>query len=133
MKQLTENDVEKALECCFEFQCDECPINPFSEDPVFCERKCKQEAINLIKRLKTEKADLETELTANKGAMRAYQEAFENAHDEAVKDFSYFLIDKAKDGVIQINDLPDLVVEWSSTKRKAAAVNAVIDEGWDMK
>ena len=86
-----------------------------------------------ILKLQTEKHDLETELTATKGAMRAYQEAFENAHDEAVKDFSYFLIDKAKDGCIQINDLPDLVVEWSSTERKAAAVNAVIDEGWDMK
>ena len=85
-------------------------------------------AIELIE----EAENLETELAINTGAMRAYQEAFENAHDEAVKDFSYFLIDKAKDGCIQINDLPDLVVEWSSTEGKDAElmkdVNAAFDE-----
>lgn len=66
-----------------------------------------------IQRLLKEKADLEKEVEVHKGVMRACQVALENAHDEVVKDFAHFLIDKAKDGCIQINDLPDLVVEWS--------------------
>ena len=43
---------------------------------------------------------------------RLLQEELEKAHDEAVKDFAHFLIDKAKGGCIEICDLPDLVVEW---------------------
>lgn len=43
---------------------------------------------------------------------RVLQEELEKAHDEAVKDFAHFLIDKAKDGSIDICDLTDLVVEW---------------------
>lgn len=85
-----------------------------------------------ISKLQTEKHDLETQLAINKGAMRAYREAFENAHDEAVTDFSHFLIDKASDGSIDICDLPDLVAEWSSPERKNAElmkdVNAAFDK-----
>ena len=85
-------------------------------------------AIELIE----EAENLETELAINKGAMRAYREAFEKAHDEAVADFSHFLIDKAKDGSIDICDLPDLVAEWRSPERKDAELmkelNAFFDE-----
>lgn len=85
-----------------------------------------------IQRLEKEKHDLENQVAINKGAMRAYREAFENAHDEAVKDFSHFLIDKAKDGSVDICDLPDLVAEWRSPERKDAElmkeINAVFDE-----
>lgn len=36
----------------------------------------------------------------------------EKAHDEAVKDFCHFLIDKADGGSISVDELPDLVAEW---------------------
>lgn len=74
--------------------------------------------------------DLENQVAINKGAMRAYREAFENAHDEAVKDFSHFLIDKAKDGSIEICDLPDLVAEWRSPERKDAELMKEIGEAF---
>lgn len=125
-----ENLLERMEHCVSSAECVKCPN--FQPDDLCVDTMLKG-AIEVVKEKNSKIKDLETELTATKSAMRAYQEAFENAHDEAVKDFSYFLIDKAKDGCIQINDLPDLVVEWSSPKRKAAAVNAVIDEGWDMK
>ena len=83
-----------------------------------------------IQRLEKEKADLEVELAINKGAMRAYREAFENAHDEAVKDFSHFLIDKAKDGCIEISELPELVVEWSSPSRRHAELMKEVGEAF---
>ena len=72
--------------------------------------------------LKAEINDLETKLAINKGAMRAYREAFENAHDEAVKDFCHFLIDKAEDGKVNIDELPDFIVEWGSSSRKTAEI-----------
>lgn len=62
--------------------------------------------------------------------MRAYREAFENAHDEAVTDFSHFLIGKAKDGIIEISDLPDLVVEWSSPSRRHAELMKEVGEAF---
>ncbi len=87
---------------------------------------------DVVEKLQSEKHDLENLVAINKGAMRAYREALENSHDEAVKDFSYFLIDKAKDGCIEICDLPDLVAEWSSPARKDAElmkeINAFFDE-----
>ena len=51
---MTDNEIIKALECCDEFQCDECPLNPYSTDPVICERRCKQESLNLINRQQAE-------------------------------------------------------------------------------
>lgn len=75
-----------------------------------------------IEKLKAEIDDLETKLAINKGAMRAYREECEKAHDEAVKDFSHFLIDKAEGGNIEIAELPDLVVEWMNPSRKVADV-----------
>lgn len=40
------------------------------------------------------------------------QAELEKAHDEAVKDFCHFLIDKADGGSISVDELPDLVAEW---------------------
>lgn len=81
-----------------------------------------------IEKLKAEIDDLETKLAINKGAMRAYREACENAQDEAVKDFCHFLIDKSENGSIAIDELPDLVVEWGSPSRKAADVMKEVGE-----
>ena len=73
-----------------------------------------------VAELKKVNKSLETDASINKGAMRAYREACENAQDEAVKDFCHFLIDKAENGSVEIYMLPDLVVEWGSPSRKSA-------------
>lgn len=75
-----------------------------------------------VAELKKVNKNLETDVSINKGALRAYREACENAQDEAVKDFCHFLIDKSENGSIAIDELPDLVVEWGSPSRKAAEV-----------
>ena len=88
-------------------------------------------------RLEKENKNLENLVAINKGAMREYREAFENAHDEAVADFSHFLIDKAKDGSIDICDLPDLVAEWKDKLPQSAELTAPSgrepDEAWLME
>lgn len=139
---MTDNEIIKALECCTKGTtsdvCVDCPLRT-TDICIEEENGVLKLALDLInrqkeeiQRLEKEKHDLETQLAINKGAMRAYREAFEKAHDEAVADFSHFLIDKAKDGSIDICDLPDLVAEWRSPERKDAElmkdVNAAFDE-----
>ena len=112
-----ENLLERMEHCVSGAECVKCPN--FQPDDLCVDTMLKG-AIEVVKEKNSKINDLETQLAINKGAMRAYREAFESAHDEAVADFSHFLIDRAKDGCIQINDLPDLVVEWSSPSRRQA-------------
>lgn len=84
-----------------------------------------------VAELKKNNKDLEAKASINKGAMRAYRDACENAQDEAVKDFCHFLIDKAENGIIEIYMLPDLVVEWGSPSRKSEKVTNEINEALD--
>lgn len=84
-----------------------------------------------FKKLKTENDRLEKLVAINKGAMRAYREECEKAHDEAVKDFSHFLIDKAEGGSIEVAELSDLVAEWKSPSRKSEKVTNEINEALD--
>lgn len=58
------------------------------------------------------------------------QAELEKAHDEAVKDFCHFLIDKAEGGSIAVDELPDLVVEWGSPSRKSAGVKKEVNEAF---
>lgn len=83
-----------------------------------------------IAELKKANKDLETDVAINKGAMRAYREACENAQDDAVKDFCHFIIDKSAGGSIEIDELPDLVVEWGSPSRKSAEVMKEVNEAF---
>ena len=124
-----ENLLERMEHCVSGAECVKCPN--FQPDDLCVDTMLKG-AIEVVKEKNSKIKDLETELTATKGAMRAYCEACEKFHDEAVSDFSHFLIDKAKDGSVDICDLPDLVVEWSSPSRRHAELmkelNATFDE-----
>lgn len=134
---LTEEQIEKAFDCCEKNggehpECKECPCFTLSDCPLKCHIEVRRQALILMNSQKAEIKNLENLVAINKGAMRAYRDAFEKAHDEAVADFSHFLIDKAKDGSIDICDLPDLVAEWRNPEGKDAElmkeINAVFDE-----
>lgn len=84
-----------------------------------------------FKKLKAENDRLEKLVAINKGAMRAYREECKKAHDEAVKDLSHFLIDKAEGGSIEVAELSDLVAEWKSPSRKSEKVTNEINEALD--
>ena len=128
---MTDNEIIKALECCGSpyNRCLECPLCEMEK--VKCFTELTANALDLINRQKAEINNLENLVAINKGAMRAYREACENAHDEAVADFSHFLIDKAKDRCIDICDLPDLVAEWRSPERKDAELMKEINGFFD--
>lgn len=129
-----ENLLERMEYCVTNSECVKCPN--FQPDDL-CVDTMLRAAIDIIKDKNSKINDLENQVAINKGAMRAYREAFENAHDEAVVDFSHFLIDKAKDGSIDICDLPDLVMEWKSKLPQSAELTAPSrkepDEAWLME
>ena len=122
-----ENLLERMEHCVNSSECLKCPN--FQPNDL-CVDTMLRAAIDIIKDKNSKINDLENRVAINKGAMRAYREAFENAHDEAVADFSHFLIDKAKDGIIEISDLPDLMAEWRSPKRKDAKLTKEVGEAF---
>ena len=135
---MTDNEIIKALECCGKSPpvCHECKYKGKC-NRIDCYDYLKRDAVDFINRQKAEINNLENLVAINKGAMRAYREAFEKAHDEAVADFYHFLIDKAKDGSIDICDLPDLVAEWKDKLPQSAELTAPSgrepDEAWLME
>lgn len=108
---MTEENLLERMEHCV--SCAGCVKCPNFQPDDLCVDTMLKGAIEVVKEKNSKIKDLEKEVEVHKGALRACQVALENAHDEVVKDFACFLIDRAKDGCIQINDLPDLVVEWS--------------------
>lgn len=98
-----------------------------------CEKARSEAVEEYFERLKTELKDISGLNAADRitvlGCMKvARSEMFgegssrflEKAHDEAVKDFFHFLVDKAKDGSVAVSDLPDLVSEWRDDSSTAS-------------
>ena len=99
-------------------------------------RYTKEEAMRIARERWNRRSEAEAEQIEIDNALyrqenRLLQEELEKAHDEAVKDFSYFLIDKAVGGSIAIDELPDIVVEWGSPSRKAAEVLNEVNTAFD--
>ena len=96
MNKPTDNEIKKALE-------QQLKENKriYSMDIVFL-----RSLVDLINRLEKK----------NEAYKYYYEECLkdlENAHTEAIKEFAKLLIDKSKNGVIHISDIPDYVKEIS--------------------
>ena len=132
---MTEENLRERMEHCVNSS--ECLKCPNFQPNDLCVDTMLRAAIDIIKDKNSKINDLENHVAVNKGAMRAYREAFEKAHDEAVADFSHFLIDKAKDGSIDICDLPDLVAEWKDKLPQSAELTGTSrkepDDVWLME
>ena len=92
---MTDNEIIKALECCKDLKCSECPkkTNLFKTD---CDVKLCQEAIDLINRQKAEIERLQKEnefhrKTITENAQRALEvlvDEIDKAKIEAIKEFA---------------------------------------------
>ena len=51
---MTDNEIIKAVMCCIDFDCKNCPLDSYSQDITICTRKCKEDALDLIKSYKAE-------------------------------------------------------------------------------
>lgn len=108
---MTDNDIIKALECCIEGDCDNCPW----DEQTACNEYMKQDALDLINR---QKANVEG-LT---NAVKYLNEQLSSAKAEAVKEFAERLKEKALTtirsgqyitqlGVVDCYDIDNLVKE----------------------
>lgn len=120
---MTDNEIRKALErCSIDYNCGDCPYYYDNKD---CPDPLMNDALDLINRQKVTIERLEKE---NNDKERAYTNEYclrkewqrrcresleekQNAKSEAIKEFAHFVIDRSRNGVIQISYIPDLVKE----------------------
>lgn len=133
---MTDNEIIKALECCRDCNCKECPCYKVIDGEMRCTEIDEKEILDLINRQKAEvealyeinaKSDEEiSELRKELLKRQNLEESFINStkqfdkrlektvkleRAEAIKEFAKMLIDKAQKGVIYSMDIPDYVIE----------------------
>lgn len=119
---MTDNEIIKALECCGsngwgekdERPCDNCPM----QDCEDCEVELPDYALDLINRQKAEIEKLKSEKEAiddfiNPLPFKTSFDFAKKVKSESIREFAKFLIDKSKNGMVSIADIPDYVKEMS--------------------
>ena len=79
---MTDKNIIKALECCINDDCDNCP-DTFGN----CEHNAMRNALNLINRQQEEIERLKIENQSLRGAANSYKLHYNEARNEAVKEF----------------------------------------------
>lgn len=80
---MTDKNIIKALECCINDDCDNCP-DTFGN----CEHNAMRNALNLINRQQEEIERLKIENQSLRGAANSYKLHYNEAKTEAVKEFA---------------------------------------------
>ena len=78
---MNDNEIIKALECCSDSNCHECPIEGCTDD-IF------GNALDLINRQKAEIERLNIELQSMRSAANSYKMHYKTAKSEAIKEFA---------------------------------------------
>ncbi len=81
---MTDNDTIKALECCIESDCDNCPWH----EQTACNEYMKQDALDLINRQKSEIERLNNHIQEGIELAKQIPEMIALAQAEAVKEFA---------------------------------------------
>lgn len=106
---MTDNEIIKALECASYYDCDKCPHHQENcDDRIADQYELSKDAIDLINRQQANKDRLQRLLDEEE---RKNTTLAKQMFKSGVKDFGKLLIDKSKNGVISICDIPDLVKE----------------------
>ena len=84
----TDEAIIRALECCANGECDECPY----QDNSPCKEYLNNAALTLINRQRAEIERLTVDLDAMRGAANSYKMHYDNAKAEAVKELASALL-----------------------------------------
>ena len=100
---LTDEQIIKALECCYKDGCKECPLWE-------CKGDCFEELIkdNVLDLINRQKAEIER----YKHSIKLLEKDVADAKADTVKDFARFVIDKSVKGVVYALDIVDYVPEF---------------------
>lgn len=89
---MTDNEIIKALECCKELMCKDCPIFPNSTPVLLCKSRLEIEALDLIKRQQAEIERLtgynSNLVFANQGVLYTLETEITKAKSEAIIEFA---------------------------------------------
>lgn len=85
---MTDSEIIKALECCKELTCKDCPIFPNSIPVLLCKSRLETEALDLIKRQ-------QAEIERYKGVIKFLEKDVSTAKTDGIKQFSEKLKDYA--------------------------------------
>ena len=105
---MNDNEIIKALKCCGNDECSKCPL----QDGVCSEKDIMKQALDLINRQKAEAERLNKKVEELSEVLSdSIKIKVKEIKSDAIKEFGKLLIDKSKNGVISISDIPDYVVE----------------------
>lgn len=115
---MTDNEIIKALKYCFtrgfdESTCYECP---FYTATAKCTEDLRDSALDLINRQKAEIEQWKEEADRWQNAFCKVNEDMSTIKFEAIKEFAHLVIDRSRNGVICVSDVPDLVKEMTEVE-----------------
>ena len=82
---MNDEDIKKALEYCFNGECEFCP---YRGDKFFCFDKVKEEALALIDRLQAENKKLQAEIKGFDDFLKETDCSLKEIKDNAIKEFA---------------------------------------------
>lgn len=94
-RKFTDNEIVKALECCREKDCGDCPMIEYPQ--TICEWDAFDLAIDLINRQKAEIADERARKELCAEVIKRLDKESETARAEAIKEFADMLKEKIRD------------------------------------
>lgn len=105
-KELSVEETKRLLDYCGSegFYCNKCSLYIPSDEECRCTRKLKLSALNIINNYEERIKGLEADV--------------ERARREGVRTFAHFCIDKSKNGVIKIDEIPDLIIKIMERKNE---------------
>lgn len=115
---MTDNEIIKALKATASWVCDECTFHGEMCDGDECEKVIAKNALALINHQKAEIERLRE--IANPKCQKCVSRTIECAKSEAIKEFAHFVIDRSRDGVVYLSDIPDLVKEMTEVNENGS-------------
>lgn len=120
---MTDNEIIKALECCKTGRCisGKCAFYSESKDVGECMDELVNHSFDLINRQKAEIEKLKSEKEAiddfiNPLPFKTSFDFAKKVKSESIREFGKFLIDKSKNGMVSIADIPEYVNEMTEGK-----------------
>lgn len=105
---MTDEDIIKAMVCCAENKCSQCPLS----DEICSEKDVIKEAIALITRQ-------QDEINRYKCFIKILESVIKRVREESIREFSQLIVDKIDSGLItDSSDIDDYVEDYLGLRSK---------------
>jgi hypothetical protein len=112
---MNDNDIKKALECCINDDCEDCPLHGENAPDVYgnCVQNTKRNALDLINRQKAEIERLQNERIERIRELTevVYDKEIAEAKSEAIKEFAERLENELGDAFLRENNCVTTIID----------------------